>query len=79
MPMIGQVELRKQIAARLKKAREAAGYETPEAFCSEFSLDIKKYMKHETGASGIKPSQAAVYGRFLNISLFELMLGDEKK
>ena len=77
MPMIGQVELRKQIAKRLKQARKAAGYKTAEAFCNKNDLASKEYVDHEDAKSPIRASHAAKYSRLLDVSLFWLMLGDE--
>lgn len=77
MAMIGQVGLRKQIAGRLKQARNSAGYKTAEDFCEKNALELKIYLKHEDAKSVIRASHASLYSRLLGVSLFWLMLGDD--
>ncbi|MDF3055120.1 MAG: hypothetical protein K0Q74_1027 [Gammaproteobacteria bacterium] len=77
MTTIGQVQIRKQVADRLKKARQSAGYKTAKSFCTEHNIDLKQYLKQEEGKAAIKASHAVLYARCLNVSLFWLMLGED--
>jgi hypothetical protein len=77
MTVLGQIEIRKLIAERLKKARVSAGYKTAGDFCRDFAVDPKLYVRHEEGKSAIKASQAVLYSQRLRVSLFWLMLGEE--
>lgn len=75
--MLGQIQLRKEIADRLADARIKAGFQTPEEFCQKYNIDLKKYLKHEKGQSSLRASQAILYCESLHISLHWLMLGEE--
>lgn len=75
--MLGQIQLRKEIAARLKAARIAAGYKSIEDFCLKNNINSKAYPRHESGAGSMRASQAMQYCSLLNISLHWLMLGED--
>lgn len=75
--MLGQVQLRKEIAARLKQARLAAGHADIEEFCKAHALDEDQYKRHEAGKTSLRASQAMRYCDALRISLHWLMLGEE--
>lgn len=75
--MLGQIQLRKEIADRLTNARTKAGFETPEEFCQKYNIDPKKYIKHEKGQISLRASQAILYCESLQITLHWLMLGEE--
>lgn len=77
MTMLGQIEIRKLIAQRLKQARESAGYKTAEDFCEDFGIDPKLYVRHEEGKTVVKASHAVLYSRRLHVPLFWLMLGEK--
>jgi len=71
------VTTRQEIAARLKQAREKAGYSSVEDFCEKNQLPFTSYVAFERGETVIKSSQAARYCKLLNISLHWLLLGEE--
>lgn len=73
--MLGQIQLRKEIASRLRQARENAGYMSAENFCESNGFSTKDYLRHENGNQSIKASQAISYCRLLRISLHWLMIG----
>ncbi len=73
--MLGQIQLRKEIASRLRQARENAGYMSAENFCETNGFSAKDYLRHENGNRPIKASQAISYCRLLRISLHWLMIG----
>lgn len=70
-------EIRKEISARLKQARQTAGYASPEDFCSRHNIAIELYNQHETGERSIKASFAQQYCKLLNIKLNWLLLGNQ--
>ncbi len=74
--MLGQIQLRKEIAARLKQAREEAGFDSAEQFCQAHGLSLKEYSRHEAGTMILRASQAMHYCDLLHKSLHWLMLGD---
>lgn len=74
--MLGQIQLRKEIAMRLQQAREAAGFKTVEDFCQAHQLSLKNYSRHEAGTMILRASQAIRYCELLKISLHWLMLGN---
>lgn len=69
--------IKKEMGQRLKKAREDAGYLTPEEFCSKNNLPLELYLQHEKGTKGIKASNAKQYCKLLSISLDMLIIGEE--
>ncbi len=71
------IKTRQRIAARLKQAREKAGYLSAEDFCEEYQLSLDSYLACEQEGV-IKSSQAMRYCVFLKISLRWLLLGEEK-
>jgi hypothetical protein len=73
--MLGQIQLRKEIASRLRRARENAGYHSAEGFCETNGILTNDYNRHETGSQSIKASQAILYCRLLKVSLHWLMIG----
>lgn len=77
--MLPIVKTRQSTAARLKQAREKAGYLSAADFCEKNQLSLAPYLACEQGEMVIKSSQAARYCRLLNISLHWLLLGEEKK
>ena len=70
-------EIKKEMGLRLKKAREDAGYLTPQEFCTKNNLPLELYLQHENGSKGIKASNAQQYCKLLNISLDWLIIGEE--
>lgn len=74
--MLGQVQLRKQIAIRLKQARKNMGFNSVEDFCREKGLSLEEYPKHEDGSIALRASQAVQYCKLLKISLHWLMFGE---
>ncbi|MFT3741838.1 MAG: hypothetical protein QM752_04070 [Gammaproteobacteria bacterium] len=77
--MLGQIQLRQEIAIRLKQAREQAGFSSPEAFCQQYHLNVKEYTKHEAGAAALRASHALRYTQLLKVSIQWLMIGEEKQ
>jgi hypothetical protein len=77
--LLGQIQLRKEIATRLQQAREAAGFKSVEDFCQAHELSLKDYPRHEAGTMILRASQAIRYCELLHISLHWLMLGDAWK
>lgn len=76
--MLGQIQLRKEIASRLRRARENAGYGSAEGFCETYGILVNDYFRHESGSQSIKASQAILYCRLLKVSLHWLMIGGLK-
>ena len=74
--MLCRQNLRKEAAARLKQAREKAGYLSPEDFCQKNELALALYLAHENGKLPIKSLQAQHYCKLLRVSLPWLLLGD---
>jgi hypothetical protein len=52
--MRSQIEVRREVAARLKAAREAAGFATAEDFCKAHDLPIAQYVGHEDAKTRFK-------------------------
>ena len=75
--MLGQIQIREEIAERLKQARENAGFATIESFCESTGLSIEEYTDHEAGRIPLKASQAMQYCRLLHITLHWLMIGED--
>jgi len=75
--MLGQIQVRKEIAERLQQARVTAGYTSAEDFCEKNNLCLKDYQRHEEGNLVLRASQAMRYCELLSISLHKLMLGDD--
>ena len=67
---------RKDVAARLKQAREKAGYASAKDFCQKNGLSLEIYLTHERGEIPIGSSKALRYCRLLRLSLHELLVGD---
>lgn len=67
---------RKDIADRLKKAREKAGYASAKNFCQKNVLPLDPYLTHEKGEMPIGSSKALRYCKLLRLSLHELLVGD---
>jgi hypothetical protein len=77
--MPSQIEVRREVAKRLKAARGAAGYTLAENFCKTHNLPLEQYLRHEDGDSIMRVSQAMRYAQLLNTSLQWLMLGNHCK
>ncbi|HVV67468.1 MAG TPA: helix-turn-helix transcriptional regulator [Gammaproteobacteria bacterium] len=77
--MLGQIQLRKEIAGRLRRARENAGYSSAEGFCETYGILMNDYYRHESGSQSIKASHAILYCRLLKVSLHWLMIGGIQK
>ena len=71
--------LRKNIAERLKQARENAGYHSAEDFCQKNHLCLDRYLSHENAKLRIETSYAMDYCKLLNISLAWLLVGNLDK
>ncbi len=74
--MLGQVQLRKEIAIRLKQARKNIGFDSAEAFCQQTGLSMDGYPRHEDGSIALQASQAIQYSKLLHVSLHWLMFGE---
>lgn len=77
--MLPIIKTRQSIAARLKQAREKAGYLSVDDFCKKHQLSLASYLACEQGKMVIKFSHVTHYCKLLNISLHWLLLGKEKK
>ncbi len=75
--MKNQLDIRKEIAERLKTARENAGYKTAAEFCNEKHLPLEEYLRYENAKISIIASHAVKYCAALKISLYHLMIGSE--
>jgi transcriptional regulator with XRE-family HTH domain len=75
--MATQVDVRKQIADRLKTAREQAGFSSVEAFCKEYHVDCQQYQDQEDGKTAVIASQLIEYSEKLHVSLSYLLLGED--
>ncbi len=75
--MMGQTQIKKTVGNRLKTAREAAGYSSPQAFCKKHHFPIIEYQQHENGERPIRASDAVYYCELLSVSLNWLLLGEE--
>jgi transcriptional regulator with XRE-family HTH domain len=64
-------------ARRLRAARQAAGFATALAFVRAFHLNPTTYQHHENGRRTIPIQVAQQYARWLDISLIQLLHGDE--
>lgn len=72
-----QLDVRLEVANRLKAAREKAGYSTAEAFCEQCDIPLSIYKKHEESRSAMVASEILQYCAALNVSIYYLMLGEE--
>ena len=75
--MLGQIQIREEIAERLKQARKNSGFSSGESFCNSAGLTVSEYINHETGRTALKASQAMRYCRLLHITLHWLMFGED--
>lgn len=75
--MLGQIQLREEIAERLKQARKNLGFDSVEDFCKNTGLPIAEYLNHETGRTALKASHAMQYCQLLRITLHWLMFGED--
>jgi phage repressor protein C with HTH and peptisase S24 domain len=60
---------------RLKRSREAAGYESAAEFARRYELGEATYRHHENGTRGFNLPTAQSYARKLNIDAYWLMTG----
>lgn len=63
--------------ARLKQARERAGYATAMQFTRANNLKYTTYAHHENGRRRIEPEVAELYERLLNMPPLSLLFGDQ--
>lgn len=70
-----QKDVRKEIATRLKIAREQSGYRSREEFCYKNSFNLKRYKAQEEGVRSIKASELLQYCNALNISFYTILIG----
>ncbi len=63
------------VADRLKRAREAAGYETAAAACSRFGWAQSTYMGHENGSRGVTTAAAERYGAAFRVAPEWILFG----
>lgn len=61
--------------ARLKAAREHAGYRTAASAARAFGWQVHTYKTHESGLRGMKPEIAAAYGRAFRVDAAWLLFG----
>lgn len=73
-----QMSVRTAIAARLKLAREAA-YADAESFCKANDFPLALYLQHESAAHAMLASEIMAYCKALNISIYQLVLGEERE
>jgi len=74
----GQKDVRVVIAARLKMARESAGYISAEDFCEKHGFELGYYQRHENAEHAMLTSEIIQYCAALKISVCFLMLGEEE-
>ena len=74
----GQKDVRTEIAARLKKAREKTGYSVEE-FCKKYDFNVMLYQRHESAELAMVTSEIMRYCAALKISVYFLMLGEERE
>ncbi|MFN7096156.1 MAG: helix-turn-helix domain-containing protein [Gammaproteobacteria bacterium] len=65
-----------QIAARLKAAREAAGFKTSRAFCDAFDIPRSTYSQHESGQFSLKDPVLKNYAEYLQVNFDWLKFGE---
>lgn len=75
--MTTQVDVRRQIAERLRIARQRAGFALAELFCQQYGVDCSQYQLQEAGEVTIPASQLIEYADKLQVSLDYLLLGEE--
>lgn len=68
-------KIRDDQAARLKQARERAGFKTASAAAASFSWSPSTYMAHENGQNGIPANVALFYGSAFNVDPGWLLTG----
>ena len=64
------------IAARLKAAREAAGFKTSRAFCDAFDVPRSTYSQHESGQFSLKDPVLKTYAGYLQVNFDWLNFGE---
>jgi hypothetical protein len=75
----GQKIVRIPIAARLKAARENAGYPSAKDFCDKHGFQLEKYERHENAEHAMLASEIMSYCKALKTSIHYLMVGEEFK
>ncbi len=65
-----------QRAARLRDARQAAGFENATVAAERFGWPVVTYRSHENGLRGLRPSIAKKYAKAYKVSLSWLMTGE---
>lgn len=73
---MSQTQIKQSVAARLKQAREQAGFRSQEEFCKQFNLPLSTYKQHEQGQRAIRATAAMRYCRMLHVSMTWLLLGE---
>lgn len=73
--MKNNIIIRKEIAGRLKQAREQAGYTSAAEFCKKNNLLLNEYLIYEKGEKAIKFSKIRDYAKLLQVSLEWLFIG----
>lgn len=68
-------ELRRQSAANLVAAREAAGFKRVTDATNRFGWNYSSYRAHETGQNGMKPAEAEKYAAAFGVSPEQFLLG----
>jgi len=68
-------ELRRQSAANLVAAREAAGFKRVTDATNRFGWNYSSYRAHETGQNGMKPAEAEKYAAAYGVSPELFLLG----
>jgi transcriptional regulator with XRE-family HTH domain len=63
-------------AARLREARQAAGFENATEAAERFGWEVVTYRSHENGIRGLRPTVAKKYAKAYEISLSWLMTGE---
>jgi phage repressor protein C with HTH and peptisase S24 domain len=62
-------------AARLREAREIAGFETGAAAAARFGWKVSTYLAHENGQNGIKPQKIEEYASAFRVDPSWLLSG----
>src|ERR1700679_3947958 len=73
-----QISAKSDQAARLRAAREAAGFKSASDAAQKFRWRASTYMAHENGQNGIRaPEPALTYARVYGVDLTWLLTGLE--
>ena len=74
-PMMSKTSTKSDSAARLRQAREAAGFKSASDAVTRFGFRPSTYMAHENGQNGIRSEPAQAYARAFGVDLGWLLTG----